>query len=476
MTPEQEVEARRRALAALATPPIEEVVVEPVGGVAPLSLEALSAPVSPEVRAWAEGRASKPKVDAELDAALEEARENRERAGYWRAAGIFAKKKGRYDDYIKGLEGSADEPVRELEARRAEVAKRAEAERKAALSDPNSSESIRLRAVVKAALPNLSEDAYAGMTADGSDGLLDMLKFGVSQGNDIERAKMARQESADRFRDAKEERALDREIDERRFRSQILESRTARGEDRDLRILLAEMAARERAELDAKERERKQSDATDRQLEVLGKQYADSGAPDFYTQYNIAKGIIDANPTDLPGMGQGAGRLPDMFTSESGVKLRQAVGQMLASYQKVITGTGASDAERKNLTRITGLLESNDERSVRLGAEMLKAAMDNKIGALAGGFRPDVVETYAQRTPQFPQSARPKKKPAPKSNTPRVPTPASTPAPGGADVNLDMPPLVAGERAQYSQKRNQTRVVDAQGNVVRVVEGNPYGR
>ena len=440
MTPEQEMEARRRALAQLA---------------------------------------SNTQVDPEWEAAVNAEHERKIRAGYWEAADEISRAvtgKEPNTDYTKSLRDTASGPLAALQRLRAEQARRSEAERKAALSDPNSSESIRLRAVVKAALPNLPEDAYAGLTAGGSDGLLDMLKFGVSQGNDIERAKMARQESADRFRDAKEERALDREIDERRFRSQILESRTARGEDRDLRILLAEMAARERAELDAKERERKQSDATDRQLEVLGKQYADSGAPDFYTQYNIAKGIIDANPTDLPGMGQGAGRLPDMFTSESGVKLRQAVGQMLASYQKVITGTGASDAERKNLTRITGLLESNDERSVRLGAEMLKAAMDNKIGALAGGFRPDVVETYAQRTPQFPQSARPKKKPAPKSNTPRVPTPASTPAPGGADVNLDMPPLVAGERAQYSQKRNQTRVVDAQGNVVRVVEGNPYGR
>jgi len=168
MTPEQEVEARRRALAALATPPIEEVVVEPVGGVAPLSLEALSAPVSPEVRAWAEGRASKPKVDAELDAALEEARENRERAGYWRAAGIFAKKKGRYDDYIKGLEGSADEPVRELEARRAEVAKRAEAERKAALSDPNSSVSIRLRALLGATGAEFDPDTIGGITAENA--------------------------------------------------------------------------------------------------------------------------------------------------------------------------------------------------------------------------------------------------------------------------------------------------------------------
>ena len=174
MTPEQEMEARRRALSALATPPVEEVAVQPVGGgvpLAPLSFEALSAPVSPEVRAWAEGRASRPKVDAELDAALEEAREKRTRAGYWRAANMFAQGatgNSPYDAHIKALEGSADEPVRELEARRAEVAKRAEAERKAALSDPNSSVSIRLRALLGATGAEFDPDTIGGITAENA--------------------------------------------------------------------------------------------------------------------------------------------------------------------------------------------------------------------------------------------------------------------------------------------------------------------
>lgn len=133
----------------------------------------------------------------------------------------------------------------------------------------------------------------------------------------------------------------------------------------------------------------------------LADDFTKAGGPGFYGQYSEAAAILAKYPKDIPGYGQIDGYKPDIAISEDGRAMRQAVGQMLAEYRKGITGAGMSNAERVEYGQITGLIQSADERSVRQGVERLRRAFDNRVRAIAGGYRSDSVSLYASRVPQF---------------------------------------------------------------------------
>lgn len=123
-------------------------------------------------------------------------------------------------------------------------------------------------------------------------------------------------------------------------------------------------------------------------------------APGFYSKADQVRTILDAHKEDLPGFGAFAGRLPgwQALIGKEGIQLRQAAGQMLAEYQKSITGAGASDVERANLQKITGLVESGDEAALREGVRLMTESMDQRMATRAAGT-PGAAQTVAGRLP-----------------------------------------------------------------------------
>lgn len=178
---------------------------------------------------------------------------------------------------------------------------------------------------------------------------------------------------------------------------------------------------------------------TEAQTKEFGEEILKTGAPGFYERYDAATRILDRNKGDLPGFGRLEGRLPDDLISEEGRTLRQSIGQLLSEYRKGQTGAGMSDSERVEYGRITGLLQTGDEQSVRQGVEALKRAIDAKVRATAGGFRPEAVKTYAERVPRV-GAALALPKDASGQPTLETAPPATAPlAPSGAPAVLMLP-------------------------------------
>lgn len=296
---------------------------------------------------------------------------------------------GAYDDLASG----AELPVKDLLARRA-------ADKEKALSDPDSEYSIRFRSAVQKAMPGVySAEELAQMTAADEPFVA---QYGTMAQRLNERAAERERQDQQRAEDV-----AFREREAAANRTDRAASRTASAEERNLRR--EEMQAL----LGQKQQER-EAVRSEQQVERLADEYSKTGAPGFLQQYQTAKSIMDSPQysDDLPGFGPLAGRLPDAVTSDDGVRLRQAVGQMLAEYRKGVTGAGMSDAERAEYSRITGLLESGTEDRVRLGIDTLKGSMDARIRALAAGKRPDAVQTYAERNPTFREQTAPPISPA----------------------------------------------------------------
>jgi len=333
-----------------------------------------------------------PAGDEEFAAAQEEARARRAAAGIGRAGAMLnqAISGAGFDPSIyEGFAAEGDLPVRELLARR-------EANKRKSLEDPFSDASKRLQMAVSKALPGVySPKEIAGMTAADGDVVT---KYGeMRQRLDQRAAELSR---ADRIRTEDMGREDARLADDRAFRAE--QADLARQDRRDARSSAAADRALRQEELAAMTADKvtqRQAERAEQQTRQFSETVGQSGAPNFYSQYQTAKGIMEDNPKDLPGFGVAAGRLPDALTSQKGVDLRQSIGQMLAEYRKGVTGAGMSDAERAEYNRITGLVESGSEQRVRQGVERLRQAMDSRLQASAGGYRPDVVEEYGRRVP-----------------------------------------------------------------------------
>lgn len=339
-------------------------------------------------RSEAEGvltRTATPTRDEEFAAAQDEANRRGLMAGLGRAG-------ARLNEAFTGVGGDtafydqlaqeSNSPVRQLLAQR-------EADKRRALDDPSSEQSQRIQAWVSKALPGVyTQEEISQMTAGDADMVT---RYGeMRQRLDQRAADRAAQQTLRADEISREDRIRE---DEQTFRA------TESQKDRDLqRELARRRGGGGGLGAAAAERERTRIDQQTRQL---GEDFTKIDAPAFYEQFSQVDKIMRDNPNDLPGFGQLAGHLPDFATSKPGVQLRQAVGQMLAAYRKAVTGAGMSDAERAEYDRITGLVQSGDEASVREGVKLMKNAMDARIRAVAGGYRPEAVSTYGERVPSF---------------------------------------------------------------------------
>lgn len=195
--------------------------------------------------------------DTEFDAAMAAERENELGAGLARAGAMasaaLTHRKFDASDW-DALEKSGMSPVQQLMASRAASAEKAKAAHAASMADPNSPESIRMRATIKAALPNVPDDVLAGISAADSGDIFTKLMGGAKLAAESEAHRLSRQESAERFKNAQEEHKADNARQERQFLMQLAETRAGRADNHAVQIMLAQMAAKERAAKEAEDK------------------------------------------------------------------------------------------------------------------------------------------------------------------------------------------------------------------------------
>jgi hypothetical protein len=221
-------------------------------------------------------------------------------------------------------------------------------------------------------------------------------------------------------------------------------------QEEKLARLRIEEAREARETAAAAKKEEQVAGATER----LGGELDKTGAPKFFEQYGEAQALLKKYPKDLPGLGRLDGRVPDEALSPDGRQLRFLVGQLLSEYRKGQTGAGMSDAERAEYGQITGLIYSGSDAAVKQGLDTLKRAMDARVAAIKGGFRPEAVSTYENRVP----SIKPKT-PTTKRPPPAAPAQVAPSAPARRPVSETMSKDGTKKRVTYSD--GSVEVVDA---------------
>jgi hypothetical protein len=125
-------------------------------------------------------------------------------------------------------------------------------------------------------------------------------------------------------------------------------------------------------------------------VQKLGKDLGDTTA--FYAQHDAIQRVLGQAEKDIPGVGPLDARLPNFLQSDSGMEMQKAAKQMLQAYGHLITGAGASDAEREQLRQAT--VDLTNERSFAAGVRSLKQLYDAKVKQIRAKYRPEVVAQY----------------------------------------------------------------------------------
>lgn len=361
MTPDPE--AKRRALEAMIHG-VDPIPVAPASTTVPGPDDSIQQELE-RLRSQAEERAR----FADLGAVSSQAIEGLTSA---RGADVWATMRQRAEDPLKDF--------LKLQEMKSQSIKSAPKPGKGPLStDPLSEASKRKQSLVKATLGDVySDDEIARMTEGDAE---QALKYGSMRGT--------REVGREGQTAATERARLDREQ-----RGKIwAEQRSLRWEEMDLdeRELAERIAAREAAAT-AKETARVED-----QSKEFGVKYAEGGFPEFKDQYAKAQQIFAKYPKGLPGVGIAAGRVPRRFTSEDGKMLRSVFGQMMLSYKKSVTGLGSSQKEDDAIRDATGLVQTGDDESMRMGVSILKDVMDAKENALQAGYKQEAVDAVVSR-------------------------------------------------------------------------------
>lgn len=397
--PLEEEEARRRALEAMASGSVEAPSFVPLPAGPPASRVAVASGVPQEVVA--------PPRDEYGEALAEVRRRDLGSIGGDIGSGIIKAFTGvgRDPALQQALDAQKQAPVVEYlqrqkmadEKRRLDLTaqKASPAGARAKSTDPMSPESKRAQGIIKGILGDqFTDEQIAQMTEADADSVL---KYGTPA---------AQREVQREGQLATSQRAKEKSEQERSQFAQMMGYRWA-DMSQEERLAIARLQdAREGRDAAAAA---KAKETTTSQAKDFGTAYAESGLPDFYEQFGKVNQIFTKYPKGkgLPGTGMVEGRLPDRLSSDDAKTLRYAANQMLLAYQKSVTGAGASDTEREAITKATGLLQSNDDASIRLGVSMLKEVMDAKLDALKAGYTPEAVEAVTGRLRAPPSAMKP---------------------------------------------------------------------
>ncbi len=124
------------------------------------------------------------------------------------------------------------------------------------------------------------------------------------------------------------------------------------------------------------------------------------GAATFFEQAKAVDAIIARSPEgDLAGVGSLDSRLPAFLSSADDLEMQKNVGQMMLSYQKLVTGTGGGQEELKKIAEAGA--DMKNERSFVKGYESLKNNYQAYLRKVQGGYRPEVVKTFEDRVPEM---------------------------------------------------------------------------
>lgn len=106
---------------------------------------------------------------------------------------------------------------------------------------------------------------------------------------------------------------------------------------------------------------------------------------------------------DLPGVGELAGRVPNLLTSDSGMALRNDLKAIVNALLKLQSGTGVSQSEREEAQGLAGLGPDMPEQEVYRGLDRAKKLAASAIKARFAGFKPEVVNMYKERGGLMPE-------------------------------------------------------------------------
>lgn len=389
MTPDPE--AKRRAL--------QQILVSGVGG-APMMLsdptEDLT-PLAPPMKGEQEGVATTyPEPDDPIRQELARLRAQADDRARMADLGAVSSRTiegltgARGADIWSGMRERADDPLKDF-LRLQEM--KSKGTPKPGKPQPTADDIKRLQDFARARWPGEPEAVINAINPERFESIRKTLdaKYGIE----------SREGLAEKQIGATDERArLDREQ-----RGQIwAEQRNLKWADMSLdeRKLAESIAAREQATED------KKTARIEDQSKEFGVKYAEGGFPEFKDQYAKAEAIFKKYPKSLPGVGIAEGRVPRRFTSEDGKMLRSVFGQMMLSYKKSVTGLGSSAKEDEAIRDATGLVQTGDDESMRMGVSILKDVMDAKENALQAGYKQEAVDAVISRISGTKPSAAPR--------------------------------------------------------------------
>jgi hypothetical protein len=351
-------------------------------------------------------------TDTEMAGLQADAKKHRGEAAVGQSVADFTERPTNFLDYAQRLGGGGvsappaktemwkshaeegDRAIADLGARRKSeagmAATQATAASAAEQSDPNSKTAQMYRGIITRMHPGMAEQ-LAGANAKQLATAYPWLEKFSAENNDLLQAKSVA--------DAKAAAELKRDKEKGEA---LLLAKTHRAEDLgDRRANTAAIREQNAIALGMKRDEVKtkaDADIND-DVQKLGKELPGDVA-DFEAKYALVKKAIGDAPGDIPGVGPWDARVPTAMPEVLGgpnktdLDVQKAAGQMLAAYQKLITGAGASDAERANLEKIS--IDLKNEKGFASGLESLKQAYDAKVKDVRARFRPEVVQRLEQ--------------------------------------------------------------------------------
>ncbi len=343
----------------------------------------------------------RPPRDEELEGLQKKAKGAREDAKLGKAVADFAERPTNFLDYAQKLGGGgvsaapakneawkdgineADAAIGDLRERRAsEGAMAASADE----SDPNSPTAQTYRSVLLKFAPDLAEK-LKGANAKQMRTMAPWLEKFHAENSDLLQADAAAKAKAiqQAKTDAEKGAALDwakknraEDVTDRRANTAATREQTAAA----LGMRQGEIA-------------KKASDDVKDDVKELAKTLP-GDLNDFTAKYNRIKARLASSSGDIPGVGIWDSNKPKALRSTEDFDMQKDAGQMLAAYQKLITGAGASDDERKNLAKIS--LDLDNEKSFAAGLESLNEAYAAKVKQVRAGFATPVLSQYDANT------------------------------------------------------------------------------
>lgn len=168
---------------------------------------------------------------------------------------------------------------------------------------------------------------------------------------------------------------------------------TSGQQDQRTQMMADAQYQREKRATEQREEERFQDDTKDYAKAIP------EGAATFFEQTRAVDSILSKpeSKEDIPGVGAYDSRKPKAVSTEDDLEMQKNVGQMMLSYQKLVTGTGGGAEELKKIADAGA--DMANEKSFRKGYESLKKNYTAYLKKVQGGFRPEVVQNFERRVP-----------------------------------------------------------------------------